>query len=216
MNRIVFIVEGDTEILLVDKVIMPYIYNLGYAITHTCQTITTNRKQHKKGGVGSYGKFKNEIQNTLSQGDVLVTTLIDFFKLPTDFPQFTDDSSKIQQIETAIHQDFDSNPNLLPYIQRHEVEALMYSSMEGFKLVMDEDKQLEKVQQIINQYPNPEDINNSPATAPSKRLQKIYDYDKTGDGEMIFEMVGIEAMLEKCPRFANWINLIKNRLDEYA
>ncbi|WP_321294876.1 DUF4276 family protein [Marinifilum fragile] len=216
MNRIVFIVEGDTEILLVDKVIMPHIYDLGYQIAYNCQTITTNRKQHKKGGVGSYGKFKNEIQNTLSQGDVLVTTLIDFFKLPTDFPQFTDDSSRIQQIETAIHQDFDSNPNLLPYIQRHEVEALMYSSMEGFELVMDEDEQLKKVQQIIDQYPNPEDINNSPATAPSKRLQKIYDYDKTGDGEMIFEMVGIEAMLEKCPRFANWINSIKNRLDEYA
>lgn len=216
MNRIVFIVEGDTEILLVDKVIMPHIYDLVYQIAYNCQTITTNRKQHKKGGVGSYGKFKNEIQNTLSQGDVLVTTLIDFFKLPTDFPQFTDDSSRIQQIETAIHQDFDSNPNLLPYIQRHEVEALMYSSMEGFELVMDEDEQLKKVQQIIDQYPNPEDINNSPATAPSKRLQKIYDYDKTGDGEMIFEMVGIEAMLEKCPRFANWINSIKNRLDEYA
>jgi hypothetical protein len=216
MLRLVFIVEGDTEILLVNKVIMPYIYGLGYNVTHNCQTITTNRKQHKKGGVGSYGKFKNEIQKTLSQGNVLVTTLVDFFKLPTDFPQFTKDSSRIHQIETAILQDFDNNPNLLPYIQRHEVEALMYSSMEGFELVMDEDEQLEKVQQIISQYPNPEDINNSPATAPSKRLQSIYDYDKTGDGEMIFEMVGITPMLEKCPRFATWINSIVTKLDEYT
>lgn len=214
MLRLVFIVEGDTEILLVNKVIMPYIYGLGYNVTYNCQTITTNRKQHKKGGVGSYGKFKNEIQKTLSQGNVLVTTLVDFFKLPTDFPAFTSDSHQIDQIEKAISEDFDNNLYFLPYIQRHEVEALMYSSMDGFELVMEEDEQLVKVQEIINNYPNPEDINNSPETAPSKRLQAIYHYDKTSDGEMIFEMVGITPMLEKCPRFANWIKSITNRIDQ--
>ncbi|WP_421921110.1 DUF4276 family protein [Marinifilum sp.] len=214
MNRIVFIVEGDTEILLVEKVIMPYIYELGYQISYNCQTITTNRKQHKKGGVGSYGKFKNEILRTIAQGDVLVTSLIDFFKLPTDFPSFKNDSNRIEEIEKGILEDFDSNPNLIPYIQRHEVEALMYSNMDGFELVMDDEDQLEKVQQIMDEYPNPEDINNSPETAPSKRLQGIFNYDKTGDGEMIFEMVGIQAMLDKCPRFAKWINEIRAKLDE--
>ena len=64
MKRLVFIVEGHTEILLVDKVISPYLNNFGiYSIS--CQTITTNRKLNKKGGVGSYGLFKNEIKKTL-------------------------------------------------------------------------------------------------------------------------------------------------------
>ncbi len=214
MNRLVFIVEGHTEILLVNKVIMPYLYSLGYHLPHNCQTITTNRKQYKKGGVGSYGKFKNEVQKTLAQGNVLVTTLIDFFKLPTDFPGYSEDSKRIDDIEEAIVNDFNELPNLIPYIQRHEVESLMYSSMDGFEFVMDEQDQLSKAQEIIDMYPNPEDINNSPATAPSKRLMNIYNYDKTGDGEMIFEMVGIDAMLDKCPRFAQWIKTIINALEK--
>jgi len=66
MKRLVFIVERDTEIILVEKLIMPYILNLGINIPMNVQTIVTNRKQHKKGGVSSYGKFRNEIERTLS------------------------------------------------------------------------------------------------------------------------------------------------------
>jgi len=212
MKRLVFIVEGDTEILLVEKVILPYLYKQGISIAINCQTITTNRKQHKKGGVGSYGLFKNEILKTLAQGNVIVTTLIDFFKLPTSFPSYTTDSSKIGEIEKAIHEDFNLNQNLIPYIQRHEIEALMYSNQNGFELVIDDERSFEKVLKIMSEYPNPEDINNSPATAPSKRLEKIFDYDKISDGEMIFEMVGIEDMLKKCPRFSEWIHCIVKKL----
>lgn len=214
MKRLVFIVEGDTEILLVENTIMPYLYGLGFQNPITCQTITTNRKQHKKGGVVSYGSFENELKRTFSQGDVIITTLVDFFKLPTDFPGYTLDASLISNIESAVHEKFNYNPDLIPYVQLHEVEALMFSSMDGFDLVIDDEKELEQIEAIIRTYPNPEDINNSPQTSPSKRLAKIFNYDKTGDGEMIFDMVGIDAMLAKCPRFANWIETIINRLHE--
>ncbi len=207
MKRLVFIVEGHTEILLVDKVISPYLNNFGiYSIS--CQTITTNRKLNKKGGVGSYGLFKNEIKKTLAQGNVLITTLIDFFKLPTSFPSYTSDSTKIEDIEKAIHKDFDFNKCFIPYIQRHEVESLMYSNEKGFEFVIDDESEMKEILKIINDYSNPEDINNSPETSPSKRLKKIFNYDKINDGEMIFEMVGIEDMLKKCPRFSQWINSI--------
>lgn len=212
MKRLVFIVEGDTEIILVEKLIVPYLGNLGFTNPMHAQTIITNRKQFKKGGVGSYGKYKNEVSNTLAQGDVIVTTLIDFFKLPTDFPVYTPDSTKINEIEDAILADFDNNPVLVPYIQRHELEALMFSAMDGFDLVLDDEQGRNQLQQIMDDFPNPEDINNSPETAPSKRLKRIFNYDKTGDGQMIFEMIGIEAILDKCPRFANWIETLKQKL----
>jgi hypothetical protein len=213
MKRLVFIVEGDTEIRLVEKVIMPYLVAQGISNPVNCQTITTNRKQNKKGGVGSYGKFKNEVERTLAQSNVVVTSLIDFFKLPTDFPGFTTNSAQIEQIETAVHTDLNNNPVFIPYIQRHEVEALMFASRDGFELVIDDEEKLELIDAINEEYPNPEDINNSPETAPSKRIKDIYeDYDKVGDGEMIFEMIGIEPMLEKCPRFSTWIDKIINQL----
>ena len=140
MKRIVFVVEGDTEIILVRDHIIPYLISKGINNTVTYQTITTNRKQHKKGGVSSYGKYKNEVNNVLSQGNVLATTLIDFYALPTDFPAFTADSHRIHEIENAISADFGNNPDFIPYIQRHELEALMYSNMDGFEIVVDGSK----------------------------------------------------------------------------
>lgn len=214
MKRLVFIVEGDTEIILVDKLLVPHLVSLGFQNSMHAQTIITNRKQHKKGGVTSYGLFRNEVERTLAQGNVIVTTMIDFFRLPTDFPGFTADSAKIDQIEQAIHDDFHNHPDFIPYIQRHELEALMFSNRSGFELVIDDDSKLQRIDEILKQYPNPEDINNNPETAPSKRLQQIFNYDKTGDGELIFDMIGIDSIINKCPRFAAWIAKIVSKLTE--
>jgi Domain of unknown function (DUF4276) len=214
MKRLVFIVEGDTEIILVEKLILPYLVSLGFNISIHAQTITTNRKQHKKGGVGSFGKYKNEIIRTLAQGNVVVTSIIDFFKLPTDFPSYSIDSNRISEIESAIHSEFENHPDFIPYIQKHELEALMFSEMTGFEFVIDSIDSLEEINQIMISYPNPEDINNSPQTAPSKRLENIFKYDKTFHGDLIFEMMDIKRIIEKCPRFASWIERIIIRLSK--
>ncbi len=80
--------------ILVQNLLVPYLVKLGFSNPMHGQTIITNRKQHKKGGVASYGKFKNEITRTLAQGNVIITTLIDFFRLPSDFPEFTSDPNQ--------------------------------------------------------------------------------------------------------------------------
>lgn len=207
MKRLVFIVEGDTEIILIEKLVVPYLISLGFNIPIHAQTIITNRKQHKKGGIGSYGKFKNEVVRTLSQGNVIITTLIDFYGLPHDFPEYSSDSSKIENMEIAIKEDIGSE-NFIPYIQKYELEGLMFSDRSGFELVIDDIRKMNEIDIIIQDFPNPEDINNSSHTAPSKRLERIFNYDKTGDGELIFEMIGIQNILNKCPRFSRWIQQI--------
>ncbi len=215
MKRLVFIVEGGTEISFVNQTVVPYLLGLGFNIPMTAQTIITNRKLHSKGGVVNYQYYKNDVLRVLAQPETIVTSLIDFFKLPTNFPDYTIDSNAIAKIEAAIHKDLGSPNNFIPYIQRHEIESLMFSDIKGFELMLDKDAQLEQIKEIVNGYPNPEDINNSPETAPSKRLEKIYNYDKISDGELIFEMIGIENIIEKCPRFSAWLNLLVNKLDEF-
>ncbi len=215
MIRVVFIVEGDSEIIFIDKVVIPYLYTLGFTTNPMhCQSIITNRKQHKKGGVGSFGKFKNEISRTLAQGNVLVTTLIDFYGLPTDFPGFSSNASGISTIEREIHKAFNYTEYLIPYIQKHELESLMFADRNAIQLVLDDSLQLEKIDGILKEFPNPEDINNSWETAPSKRLQKILDYDKTADGNIVFEEMKIDDILHKCPRFKCWIDSIVKKLVE--
>lgn len=214
MKRLVFIVEGDTEVIFINDLVIPYLYSLGFKNPMNAQTIITNRKQHKKGGVINYEYLKNDIDRVLAQGNVIITTFIDFFRLPTSFPNFTTNSKLITEIEEGISLDFDSNENLIPYIQRHELEALMFTEKVGFELVIDEDEKLELVEEIIKEFPNPEDINSNPEKAPSKRLEKIFKYDKVADSEMIFGMLEIESIMNKCPRFNCWINNIINKLKE--
>ena len=105
--------------------------------------------------------------------------------------------------------------HFIPNILRHEMETLFFADVEkGFEL---EDVGIQKeVATICAQFSDIEDINNSPETAPSKRLIKIYEkygkkYNKINDGVgIIAELTGIEKMLEKSPRFKNWVeNLIQ-------
>ena len=112
---------------------------------------------------------------------------------------------KADEMEKCIGDDISDN-RFIPYIQLHEFEALLYSSNVGFEAYFS-DKEQQQTKKIIDEYPNPEDINSSPEKAPSKRLLAIKnDYDKVIEGNMIASEVGLEQIMNKCPRFKAWID----------
>jgi len=39
-----------------------------------------------------------------------------------------------------------------------------------------------------------------------------YQNNKVAEGNLIAEEIGIETILEKCPRFKNWVNLLIEEL----
>ena len=107
-------------------------------------------------------------------------------------------------MEAALNKDI-QDFRFIPYIQLHEFEALLFSSGDGFKKYFDE-KTNKTLQDIIDLYNNPEDINSSPDNAPSKRLLRIVpEYDKVIYGNIIALEIGIKTILNRCPRFRNWI-----------
>lgn len=212
MKRLVFLVEGDTEVIFVHRLVIPYLYRLGFSNPMNAQKILTNRKLNQKGGNVNYQYLRNDIQRTLAQGNVIVTTLLDFFRLPTTFPGYTTNSDQIAIIENKMAAEFNAPSDFIPYIQRHEIEALMFCALDGFEIVVDDARCLQQLQNIITAYPNPEDINSSPDKAPSKRLAALFHYDKIIDGEMIMEAVGVDKMLEKCPHFSQWMEKIISTL----
>ncbi len=217
MNRIVFIVEGDTEIQFVENQIIPYLQEkCGYHTPMNAQKITTNKKKNCKGGNVGIEYLRNEIRKIAASGDTFITTLLDFFRLPNDFPNYTTDKTKVTEIEqglTATMTHIVSHNRFLPYIQLHEVEALMFIKVEGFELFIDEDRQRQELQNIIAQYPNPEDINGGSATAPSKRLEKIFPtYNKVAYSGLVFDELSIDEIRNKCHRFNSWLNNIENKL----
>ena len=217
MKRLIIIVEGDTEKEFINKVLSPYLFGKGL------HSIDCFKIKHSKGGLSKYQHLKTDLINCVYESNVLVSTLIDFYALPKDFPKYEEAKTIVNKadrltfLEKAILEDLeiDKNekfPNLLPYIQLHEFEALVFSSIDAIKsLYSNEDAKFSELGQIIAEYQNPEDINDSPQTAPSKRLknnQLIRGYNKFNDGIMIIEEAGIETILKKCPRFKTWVETL--------
>lgn len=214
MKRLLIVVEGDTEIEFVNNVLRPYLYTKGVI------SVDSFKIKHTKGGLTKYRHLKTDLINSVYESNVVVSSLVDYYALPKDFPKYNeaqnipDKSERLTFLEQAIKEDIETEknrrfPNLLPYIQLHEFEALVFSSLDAIRtLYSDEEAEFEKIEQVVAAYPNPEEINDSPETAPSKRLkdgQLIKGYHKIIDGILIIEETGIETLLRKCPRFNAWV-----------
>lgn len=219
MKRLVAIVEGETEEAFVNKILAPYIWSKGHNITIQCFKL-----KHSGGGVSKYSHIEKDILNTIHEKDVIVTTMFDFYGLPKDVPGFENSkvsNSHLEQVKhiehemaLAINKRVKGANIFIPYIQLHEIEALTFATDEGFKELFDDSEiNLSQIEQIIKDYPNPEDIDNGPDTAPSKRLRRaIPGYDKVLYGIGLIEIIGMDKILAKCPHFKEWIAKIETEV----
>jgi len=220
MKRINIIAEGQTEQRFIEKTLAEYSLFKDNEIYLCAITIETSRG-HKGGGV-DFDKYKDKVINLLYENDKpIVTSMIDFYRLNKDFPAFADSkqfSNKyervdflkeaiLKEIEKEIPKRIDIN-RFLPYIQLHEFEALLFSDIKGLKAIISAKDKLKEIDNIIKKFPNPEEINDDPNKAPSKRLVKIiegYERKKVEYGYRISEKIGIETIMTKCPHFKEWI-----------
>ncbi len=209
-KRLYIVVEGQTEEEFVKSLLAPFFQDMGI---YAYPLIIHTSKGHK-GGFVNYEHLKNDIVRLLkSQGqDVIVSMLVDFFRCP-EVPEkdiwsiIPNHVERVVEMEMAIKKDI-NDWRFVHYIQLHEFEALLFSSDEGFKKYFS-DKEILELQGIIESYENPEDINSSPEGAPSKRLLRIVpDYDKVVYGNIIALEIGLKLIVDRCPRFKAWTELL--------
>jgi len=211
MDRLAFLVEGNSEIFFVESKLIPYLYQVcGPQCSLTAQKIETNRRLHKKGGNVGYVYFENEIRRIAAPGNVALTTLVDFFRLPTDFPGYSTDAGKISQIESAVKERIVGQGILradrfFPYIQKYEFETLLYARPEAWNGVVDTPKQLEQIKAIRSSFSSPEEINGGRDTSPSNRLKRVFHYDKVSDSIRVLSRLTVDEIRVACPRFDAWI-----------
>jgi hypothetical protein len=56
-----------------------------------------------------------------------------------------------------------------------------------------------------------EDINDSPHTAPSKRITHVVpSYNKTAEGITIASDIGLQKIRQECPHFNAWLTQLEN------
>jgi hypothetical protein len=219
MKRIHCIVEGQTELTVFTNILAPYIF------FKTGSYISFSTLKCTGGGITNYSKLFIELRNHLRDKEKILTTFFDYYGILEShhFPNYqeakqkqSDPTKGVQLLEQGMIEDLKSKgietKNFVPYIQLHEFEALLFSSAEGFSL-FNNSSIVEEIRNITAHYQNPESINDSPLTAPSKRIIAIFEkqgmkYEKIIDGNNIATKIGINTFMERCPRFRGWVQLL--------
>jgi hypothetical protein len=209
MKRVYVMVEGQTEETFVREVLYDHFFRIDINIV----SILVETKRGFKGGLRSYSKVKPQIIcQCREKHTAWVTTLFDLYGLPNDFPGknsgayagLATGQQKAQFLQTALAQEINER-NFIPNFLVHEFEALLFSNVQPFADWSD-DKTVQALQQIADTYSTPENINDSPLTAPSKRiLQLMPEYNKVVQGTLIASDIGLDQIRAKCVHFDGWV-----------
>ncbi len=191
MVRIGISVEGTTEERFVKSVLYHYLADKQIYVT----PISAN------GGI-NLDRIRSELRNIANDFDY-VSTLYDFYGFRGKSANETKDTLE-QKMSEHVH---DSIRNrLIPYIQMYEFEGLLFSSPASIATELKDDSLAQWAESILQGFNNnPEEINDSTQTAPSKRLERDTNYRKTIHGPNIAEEIGIDAIREKCAGFDDWL-----------
>lgn len=229
MKYINIIAEGNSEEAFVNDVLVHHFAPMNKFVSVRKIETGWDRINNKpaKGGFGrfqKYIKFRNDIINWINSDrgrpNTWYTTFVDLYAFPKDplspyTPQLQailDPYQKITALEAAIAQNI-NHPNFIPYVQLHEFEAfLMVEPDRLLGMYPDGQTGINRLKRDI-QGMNPEEINETPQTAPSKRIiQHLPDYEgqKAQVGPMVAEDIGLNLLRQKCPHFNEWITALEN------
>lgn len=138
MMRLIVVVEGQTEEAFVKDVLVPHLaaHKVFVAATIVGKQLAHERGHRGRGG-GQFRSWRRDIARLLHDGTdwgLRVTTFFDLYGLPEDFPGLSGLST---ELDTNVRCDalqrslaVDTNDRrFIPYIQRHEFEALVLASL---------------------------------------------------------------------------------------
>jgi len=215
--EVMVLVEGQTEHTFIKNLLSPYIVNLTGNKVFLIPMLPG-----KQGGDVRFERYKIDIGNHLKQrSNTYVTLMLDYYGIKEwpgleDAKLQTTHSQKAEIINRKTNEEVNKlfpeqnrDCRFISYVSMHEIEALYFSDPASIAQVMNI-KQTE-IESILYKSGEPEAINDSSETAPSKRLEKLYsNFKKTTTGITIAKAVNIQRMREHCPLFNEWVSKIEN------
>lgn len=215
MVEVIIVTEGQSEETFVRSVLAPLL--AGSNVFATARCVRTSDMQ--SGGSLSPERVRRFLRNTLRErDDTYVTTLFDLYALKPEMPgvagseDIVDPALKAAHIEQAMHRDIVGVAGCRPdrffgHVQPHEFEALFFSDVTAFcELEPGWASSRKALQAVRDEYENPEWINNSPQTAPSRRLSILTPkYRKVRHGSLAANHIGLDRIRSECPHFAAWV-----------
>ena len=213
--EIFVLVEGQTEYRFVDAILKPDYSAIGIFLTPVIIKSRINPSGPDcRGGISTYKAVQGQLRSLMRASHAVITTLMDFYGLPADFPGMRDVCQtprlKVQHIQNAVLDDLGRPPNFLPFFMLHEFEAILFSSSETLPYLMQATPQQKgQFSAICRNYGSPEDIDNSPQSSPSHRILAIFpEYVKPVHGIQAIQSIGLDAIKKKCPHLKSWLDTL--------
>ena len=222
MPRLLVHVEGQTEETFVNEVLADHLTRSGY---QSVSARLVGNPRMKRGGIRPWFGVKQDIVRHLKQDRAAVATImVDYYGLPHDWPGRTEapeknsTSGKAEHVEVSLLADlkeemgpqFDPK-RFVPFIMMHEFEALLFSDPDRFAKVIGKSNLAQRFREIRQGFECPEDINDSPTTAPSKRIEGLFPgYEKPLSGVIAVLEIGLQKMRRECPHFNKWLTRLES------
>ena len=226
MARILVIVEGETEETFVNEVLAPHLVSFGHYAS--ARLMGNARLRSRRGGICGWDAASRDILNHLrSDKTVFVTTMVDYYALPQIGPNAWPGRAaantlrfeeKAPVIQAGIREDIaarlgagDIQNRFIAYVMMHEFEGLLFSDCAAFAQGIEQVNLASAFQEIRDQFATPEEINDSPLTAPSKRVTALVrGYTKPFHGNLAALQIGLAAIRRECPFFAAWLSTLES------
>lgn len=215
MERVLALVEGQTEEQFIKLVIAPHLW--AWNVQLDCTIVVTAKEEGRRahrGGVTSYIRIRDDVRLLLRSNSKAVTTLFDVYAFPRDLPGYPQPwppttSSRVAGLAKAVEADIGDTRFFAGFLA-HEFEGLLFADPAALASVLepDEKRRPALTERLANERAgtaSPEDIDDGPATAPSKRLLRHATYDKPRHGPQAILAIGLPVIRAQCPNFSSWL-----------
>jgi hypothetical protein len=231
MARLLIHVEGWTEVRFVREVLRNHMVSKGYHSVDA-RIMGSARHSENRGGIRPWPSVRKGIVNHLREDPTCIaTTMVDYYALPQTGPgawpgraASTGRGSaeeKARYVQDAMRNDlvaemgtgFNSR-HFVPFVVMHEFEGLLFSDCAAFSRGISRPELEGDFRNIREQFRTPEEIDDSPITAPSKRIQVLVpDYEKPLLGVLAVLEIGLARIQEECPHFRAWLTQLATHLE---
>ena len=165
-----------------------------------------------RGGLSKWAKLEREIRKLLSGSHFQVlTTIIDYYGIPADTPGMSDRPpggtaiERVSHVELAMAQHC-ADPRFIPHLTLHESEAWVFAAADQLAELAGNGALATRLNKDTALAGGPEQINDGPTTAPSKRIYQYWpSFSKTSDGPRAVADLGLIRLRERCPHLHKWL-----------
>lgn len=226
MIRLLVHVEGQSEESFVNEVLGPHLYHHG--VSAVARLLGHARQRERRGGIKGWGTVRDEIVCNLREDrDSVATTMVDYYGLPATgrkaWPQRKEASARqfterAKCVENAMAEDIRDfmgpgfhDGRFVPFLMMYEFEALLFSDCKQFSAAIGQSHLANPLQEIRDGFSSPEEINDSPTGAPSKRIVKLVSrYQKLLMGIQGAKAIGLPNIRSECRHFSCWLEQLES------